>query len=119
MTKKFPRFIWQFVIGFGFLSGLWTSIGIDPEGLIIAALGSAATKISSDPAIRVFFILLPLVILIISVVGAYRKGRVPGLIAVFFAYGAGLVILLSTLLGLLFLLVAIVIAYNSTKSRRR
>ena len=24
-------YIWQFTIGLGFLSGLWTAIGIDPE----------------------------------------------------------------------------------------
>ena len=43
MAKKVHRFIWQFVIGFGFLSGIWTAIGIDPESLLITALGSAVT----------------------------------------------------------------------------
>ena len=52
MAKKFHRFIWQFVIGLGFLSGLWTAVGIDPEGLLIAALGlrvSTISPVSSAP----------------------------------------------------------------------
>jgi len=119
MTKRFHRFIWQFIIGFGFLSGLWTAIGINPESILITSLVSAISKLSSDPAIRIFFVFLPIIILIISVIGAYRNGRVPVLIAVFVAYLAGLVILLSALLGLTFLFVAIVIAYYSTKYQRR
>ena len=39
MAKKSHAYIWQSVIGFGFLSGLWTAVGIDPEGVILTLVG--------------------------------------------------------------------------------
>jgi len=119
MAKKYRRFIWQFVIGLGFLSGLWTSIGIDPEEVLIAALGSVITTVSPDPTLRALFLVLPTLLLIGSVVGAYRNGKVPGLISVLVAYVAGLVILTSLLFGLAFLGAAVILAYYSTRYRRR
>ena len=78
MAKKFHRFIWQFVIGLGFLSGLWTAVGIDPEGILISALGSAVSTISPDPALRALFLILPTLLLMGSVIGAYpERGRCP------------------------------------------
>ena len=35
MAKKSRTYIWQFVIGLGFFSGLWTAIGIDPQAVIL------------------------------------------------------------------------------------
>ncbi|MEN6395294.1 MAG: hypothetical protein ABFC78_02290 [Methanoregula sp.] len=119
MAKKFRRFTWQFVIGLGFLSGLWTSIGIDPEEVLINALGSAVTTVSPDPALRALFLILPTLLLIGSVLGAYRNGKVPGLISVLVAYVAGLVILTSLVFGLAFLGAAVMLAYYSTRHRRR
>ena len=119
MAKKFHHFIWQFVIGLGFLSGLWTAVGIDPEGLLIAALGSAVSTISPDPALRALFLILPTLLLIGSVIGAYRKGKVPGLISVLVAYGAGLVIMSSAIIGLVLLGLAVLLAYYSTRKRRK
>jgi ABC-type multidrug transport system permease subunit len=107
------------VIGFGFLSGIWTAIGINPEGLLINALGSVLTAQYSDPAIRTFFLLLPTLILVVSVIGAYLNGRVPGLMAVLVAYVAGLVILSSFPVGLALICIAIIIAYYATRPRRR
>jgi hypothetical protein len=119
MAKKFHRFIWQFVIGLGFLSGLWTAVGIDPEGILISTLGSAVSTITPDPTLRILFLILPTLLLIGSVIGAYRNGKVPGLISVLVAYGAGLVILSSVVTGLALLGVAVVLAYYSTRKRRK
>ncbi|MFA5237320.1 MAG: hypothetical protein WC362_05640 [Methanoregula sp.] len=119
MAKKFRRFIWQFVIGLGFLSGLWTAIGLDPEEVLIAALGSAVTTLSPDPNLRYLFLVLPTLLMIGSVIGAYRNGKVPGLVSVLVAYVAGLAILTSAIAGLVLLGVAVVLAYVSTTHRRR
>ena len=119
MAKKVHRFIWQFVIGFGFLSGLWTAIGISPENLLINALGSAVTAQYSDPALRTFFLLLPMIILIVSVIGAYINGRIPGLISVLLAYVAGLVILSRLVAGIILLCAAVAVAFYSVRSRKR
>jgi hypothetical protein len=119
MAKKFHRFIWQSVIGLGFLSGLWTAVGIDPEGILISTFGSAVSTISPDPALRALFLILPTLFLIGSVIGAYRNGKVPGLISVLVAYGAGLVILSSAITGLALLGGAVLLAYYSTRKRRK
>jgi len=111
MAKKSRTYIWQFVIGLGFLSGLWTAIGIDPQAVIIDVLGNVVDTVYSDPAIRSLFLILPMILLLLSVLGAYARGRILGLISVIVAYLAGLFILVSTATALIFLGVAIIIGY--------
>ena len=82
MAKKSRMYIWQFVIGLGFLSGLWTAIGIDPQAVIVGILGTVVDTVYSDPAIRSLFLILPAILLIFSVYGAYTRGRLLGLISV-------------------------------------
>jgi hypothetical protein len=111
MAKKSRTYIWQFVIGFGFLSGLWTAIGIDPQAVILDVLGNVVDTVYSDPAIRSLFLILPMILLLLSVLGAYTRGRFPGLISVIVAYLAGLLFLVSTVTALVFLGIAIIIWY--------
>ena len=73
MAKKSRMYIWQFVIGLGFLSGLWTAIGIDPQAVIVGILGTVVDTVYSDPAIRSLFLILPAILLIFSVYGAYTR----------------------------------------------
>jgi hypothetical protein len=117
MTKRRRTYIWQFTIGFGFLSGLWTAIGIDPEEVILNLLGTVTGQIWPDPAVGQFFILLPAIILIISVRDAYKKGHIPGLASVLIAYIAGLAILVALWTSLILLLAAIVTGYLATGRR--
>ena len=117
MANKSRAYIWQSVICFGFLSGLWTAIGIDPEEVILNLTGKTVDTIFSDPAIRYLFILLPTILLVISVWQVWKKGRVPGLIAVILAYVAGLSILLTWQTALILLLAAIVIGWLATNRR--
>jgi energy-converting hydrogenase Eha subunit E len=117
MAKKSRVYVWQFVIGLGFLSGLWTAIGIDPQAVIVGILGTVVDKVYSDPAIRSLFLILPAILLIFSVFGAYTRGRLLGLISVIVAYLAGLSILVSTVTALAFLGVAIIIGYLAPNRR--
>jgi hypothetical protein len=117
MASKSKNYIWQSVIGLGFLSGLWTSIGVDPEQVVIGALSKAFDSIYPDPNIRVLFILLPTILLLVSIYGAYSKGKVLGLISVIVAYCAGLLVLSSTAPALLLLFGAIVIGWLATNRR--
>jgi chromate transport protein ChrA len=114
MAKKSRTYIRQFVIGLGFLSGLWTAIGIDPRALILNVLGTIIDTLYSDPLVRSILLLLPTILLIISIIGAYRKGRVMGLTSVIVAYIAGLFILISTVTSLVLLGTAIIIGYLAT-----
>jgi len=103
--------IWRFVIGLGFLSGLWTAIGIDPQAVIVGVLGNLIYTVYSDPAIRSLFLILPTILLLLSILGAYTRGKLLGLISVILAYLAGLFILVSTVTALVFFGVAIIIGY--------
>lgn len=114
MAKRSRTYISQFTIGLGFLSGLWTAIGIDPEEVLINLLGTAATEVYPDPTLRQLFIVLPLILLAVSIWGAYKKGKVPGLASVLIAYVAGLSILVALWTSLLLLLAAILIGYMAT-----
>jgi hypothetical protein len=117
MAKRSRRYIGQFVIGLGFLSGLWTAIGIDPEEVIFNVLNKVVDTIYPDPNIRTLFLILPTLLLLISIISAYQKGRVLGLVAVIVAYGAGLSILVSVPSALLLILLAIVIGYLASSRR--
>lgn len=114
MAKKSQRYIWQSVICLGFLSGLWTAIGFDPEETIISALGSMVNQVYPDPVIRFCFVLLPTILLAASVIGAYKTGKAGGLAAVLVAYIAGLLIFRSTETALVLLGSAIIIGWLST-----
>jgi len=117
MAKRSRTYIWQFVIGLGFLSGIWTAIGIDPEEVILNLLGSVTGEIYPDPTLRQLFIILPAILLLISIWGAYKKGRVLGLVSVVIAYMAGLSVLVALWTSLILLLAAIVTGYLATCRR--
>ena len=115
MAKKSRSYIWQFVIGLGFLSGLWTAIGIDPQAFFFNILGKAVETVYSDPVIRSLFLILPVILFLVSVYGAYNQGRYLGLISVIIAYLAGLFILDATLTALGLLGIAILTGYIAPK----
>ena len=49
MAKRSRTYIWQFTIGLGFLSGLWTAIGIDPEKWSSTSLARSPGKFFPIP----------------------------------------------------------------------
>lgn len=118
MAKRSRTYIWQFTIGLGFLSGLWSAIGIDPQDVILNLLGMVTGEIYPDPQIRLLFVLLPLLLLLISVWGAYKRGKILGLASVFIAYAAGLSILVALWTSILLLAAAIATGYLATSRRR-
>jgi hypothetical protein len=117
MARRSKTYLWQIVIGFGFLSGVWTAIGIDPEEVILNLLGTAITAAYPDPTIRALFIVLPTILLLWSVYQAYRKGRVFGLVAVLLAYMAGLSVLLSLTTTIVLLTAALIVGYLATNRK--
>lgn len=117
MARRSRQYIWQFVIGLGFLSGLWTAIGIDPREVVFNLLGNATGEIYPDPLIRQLFILLPAILLILSVWGAYKRGKSLGLASVLIAYVAGLSILVALWTSLVLLIAAVVTGYLATGRR--
>jgi ABC-type multidrug transport system permease subunit len=117
MGTKSSVFIRQFVIGLGFLSGAFTAIGIDPQDEVIRFIGGAVGTVYPDPQVSYVFFILPVVLLVISVVAAYMKGKVMGLISVLVAYFSGVLILVSSVLAIILLLIAVVLGYLATNRR--
>jgi len=117
MAKRSRSYIWQFTIGLGFLSGLWTAIGIDPEEVVLNLLGTVTSEVFPDPALRQLFIILPTLLLLISVFGAYKKGKTLGLASVLIAYVAGLSVLVALWTSVLLLVAAMVTGYLATGRR--
>lgn len=118
MKKQSRSYIWQFTIGLGFLSGLWTAIGIDPGEVILNLLGTVTGSILPDPTTRQLFILVPAMLLLVSVWGAYKKGKALGLASVLIAYLAGLSLLIALWTSLVLLVAAVVTGYLATSRRR-
>jgi predicted branched-subunit amino acid permease len=117
MAKKSSLFIRQSVIGLGFLSGIFTAIGIDPQQVVISVIGTAVGSFYPDPEISALFIILPTILIIISLIAAYLRGRILGLVSVLVAYCAGILLLVSTVLALILLTGAIGIGYLATNRR--
>ena len=69
-------FVQEFVIGFGFLGGT----GLDPVGLIFKALSPFV--ITTEPNLGFIFWLIPIVLFVVSFLGAFFMGGVVGLSAV-------------------------------------
>jgi hypothetical protein len=118
MAKRSRTYIWQFTIGLGFLSGLWTAIGINPGEVVLNLIGKVTGEIYPDPTLRQLFIILPVILLALSILGAYKKGRVIGLVSVVIAYVAGLSILVALWTSLILLFAAMVTGYIATSRRR-
>ena len=105
------------MIGLGFLSGIFTAIGIDPQQEVIGIIGKTVESLYPDPEISALFIILPTILLLISLITAYLKGGILGLVSVLVAYCAGILILVSTVLALILLAGAIGIGYLATNRR--
>ncbi len=117
MTRKSSLFIRQSVIGLGFLSGIFTAIGIDPQDEIIGIAGSAVTAVWPDPKVSYLFLVLPTILLLVSIYTAYRLGGIVGLVSVVVAYFSGIAVFSSPAAAALLLGIAIVLGYCATNRR--
>lgn len=96
-------FVREFVMGIGFIGGLFARIGVDPEGEIIKALISAFPSIAQ---FSILFGLISVVLIISSFLTVYRLGGGLGIFAVILAFGGGYLIS-SSLIGVILLIFAI------------
>ncbi|MCX6691663.1 MAG: hypothetical protein NTW33_06315 [Methanoregula sp.] len=85
--------------------------------MVFSAIGTAVASLYPDPEFSAILIILPTILIIISLVAAYLKGRILGLVSVLVAYCAGILILVSIVLALILLAGAIGIGYLATNRR--
>jgi len=112
MTKRDlgEYFVQVFVIGFGFLSGLFMKIGVNPETIIIDTFSTITETLMPNSGFSGFFILIGILSTLGSIAAAYAMGGKMGLVAVGIAFISGLIfgstfsiilLIISILIGLL------------------
>ncbi len=102
-------FVQEFVLGFGFLSGLWINAGIDPEVEIIKALSTLVQQLAPNPVYSFLFWIVPIIATLASLVGSYSLGGWLGLIAVGLALLGG--IFISSTFGVILLILGIIMGF--------
>jgi len=105
MGKKAEYFVNEFVIGLGFLSGLWIAAGSDPQAEIFRAFATIIKTLNPNSGFGLLFFIIPMIILICSILGAYFMGGKLGSIAVLFGFLGGLLILVSPWIWIILLFI--------------
>jgi hypothetical protein len=114
MTSKSDLFINGSVIGFGFIGGLFSRIGVDPEGLIIQSLLEAIGILhpSFQPFISLILLIIALGVMPTSILLAFSKGGILGLISVALAWLGGFLLIgrdVQTYSGITLVILAIIL----------
>jgi hypothetical protein len=104
-----PYFIREFVIGLGFMSGLWIAVGVNPEAAITNAFADAVNSILPGSGILIW--LIPIAALVISVLLAFATGGWLGLIAIGAAFIGGIIFIKYTVASLAIVSIAIIIGF--------
>ena len=121
MPTKGDIFVRECVIGFGFLGGLFAHVGVDPEGEILKALLEVVKSFlpSLGPVNFLLLFFFTVFFTILSILKAYGLGGVIGLVAVTFGWIGGFMIFgrssNEVILGLIFLIIAIIIGQSATE----
>ena len=101
------RFAREFIIGFGFFTGFWIYVGVDPESLVANAILQTMAEFMAPIAdvLGVFYILIGFGGTALSIWATYKAGGGWGIIATAIAFFAGL--LIGTRFGISLLLFAL------------
>lgn len=115
IVKAQKYFYEEIVLGFGFLSGIWIAVGIDPEAIVFDSLLNLIKVYAPDFSFGWIFHIIPIIIIICSIIEAKRIGGNTGLIGVSFAFVAGCLILRLPIIGILLIIFAMYIGNSGVK----
>jgi len=110
MPTKSEIFAREFILGFGFLGGLFTWVGVDPEEEVIRALLKILFP-NNDFMISLIIFLIVIATTATGLLGTYNMAGKPGLIVVGLAWVSGFIIAIggtATVIGA-FLLIGVMI----------
>lgn len=114
LKKRQKQFLEKSVLGFGFISGIFVSLGISPvQNVIDFSLNS----IKPSQYIVFALTIIPILLLIYSITIAYNKAKFLGLISVFISFLAGFFIFFSVLHGVLLLLISVILGVYASEKR--
>jgi hypothetical protein len=101
MPTKSEVFVQEFVLGFGFLGGLFTWVGVDPEEEVIRALLRVAIP-ENDFLVSLLILLIVIAATAMGILGTYSMAGKLGLIVVGLAWISGFIIAIggtATIIG--------------------
>jgi hypothetical protein len=104
-------FVGEFVIGFGFLSGLFFHIGLDPEAEISKVLLELISIVNPSLGVTfsLLFFLAGIITIILSIIGAHSVGGNLGLVAVGLAFFGG--IFIESSIGICLLIAGVLLGW--------
>jgi len=107
------RFVQEIIIGFAFLNGIFFSVRIDPEGMLIQFLLRLLSNLNPDHAglLGAVFAILPIFVLIMIIWITYKTAGVLGLFATLLGFLAGSMLLTFAYVGIFLLIVAIMLGF--------
>jgi len=111
MPSKGDVFVQEFVLGFGFLGGLFTWAGVDPEEEIVKGLLRAFLT-NNESMITIVLILFVLFSTTVGILGTLAMGGKVGLFATALAWISGFVLPIGgswTIFGTILLITALII----------
>ena len=111
MNKKIQTNITlkEFIIGFGFVEGLWLTVGINPKAEISKALIQLLINLRIESGYIFLFKILPILVLIGTLWSIYNLSKLYGLIVVFLAFIGGLLILVSPIFSIILLVILLIL----------
>ena len=90
-VSKGEMFVRTFVIGFGFLSGLFARIGVDPQGLVVSSMLDILKEIDMSMAISfsILFGLLSIIVPVANFIEGYIAAGIVGIAAIILGWLSG------------------------------
>ena len=110
-------FVFESVLGFGFISGVWVCVGIDPETRLAGVFAGFVDKFAPGTGLSVIFWLIPTFLMIASLIAAYFSGGFLGLVAVGCAFMGGC--LITTKAGIALLVIGILLGFIAPWSKKK
>ena len=101
----------ELIIGFGFLSGIWLAVGINPTAEIFNAFTNILSKLEINIGYIFLLQILPIISFLIFMFLIYLRGGKLGLVAVVCAFVGGLLILTTPIISVIFLFVGLGIGH--------
>lgn len=115
MARRTQVFLKEFVVLFGFLSGVWVAVGVNPTATLLDVLAGFVRGLVSFGFVEIVFSFLPLAFLVGMLILIHRKGGVVGLLAVAAAFLGGAQIVSNPTASLILLAVALGLGFVATR----
>lgn len=116
---KGNNFFKNFIIGLGFLQGIWFAMGINPGAKIFEGVQGIINYINPDLEFSFIFSILPLIILGIGLYLVYKEANIYGIAATLLGFIAGTFILVSPVYSIVLLLVAWLLGWAGVSIKKK